>query len=643
MFTERQVRILEILLNNVSGVTGRKLSESLGVSVRTIRNEIAEINHEWKNGGLIEASRQKGYFIKSSRMDHVRKYFFTKGSERAEETAGARGFLILGIVLEKGHTDIFDLGEKLGLSESMVYKEVLRFQKKLFSEYQCENLLMNGDRLRVEADERALRHMLFRIIKNETQSEIGRYYSLMKMLLYHAFDLMEYKWMLRLVKEYFDSRSVQISDANLYMIVSAVYISLIRNNQGYRVRELPGERRADQETWEFFKYLQKQSFALSEGDCQILGELLYNFKLTPNPAKGTAINSLSTLVLEDFCHDVMEKYHFDLWQSRHFYDNILIHIEYMMRRLETGYGVRNPILNDIKIQYPYAYEISMLMVPVIYRYKNCYIQDDEISYIAIFVEHFLENVNQKLKVVIISSSRYSISSIVSRWIETNFQNQLQVDAMIPQHNLEIYLSAHSIDLIISTGDAVVHPTIATYKIEGIPDHYTMRAMNALIYRIRMNYQFREAVKAHFNSKTIRIYREEKEFDQVIRELSEALLAEGYLYDLEEFVDDVLSREINYPTSVADWFMIPHPLVTFARKNGVGAAVLKKPVKMKDKEIQLIFLLAIEKTQTEQDGILFQFFRQIALEQSARKQLTAVETEEELLDALVQISNCVEFW
>ena len=63
MFTERQVRIQEILLNNVSGVTGRKLSESLGVSVRTIRNEIAEINHEWKNGGLIEASRQNGYFI----------------------------------------------------------------------------------------------------------------------------------------------------------------------------------------------------------------------------------------------------------------------------------------------------------------------------------------------------------------------------------------------------------------------------------------------------------------------------------------------------------------------------------------------------------------------------------------------------
>lgn len=100
------------------------------------------------------------------------------------------------------------------------------------------------------------------------------------------------------------------------------------------------------------------------------------------------ISSLSIQILEDFCHDVMEKYHFDLWQSKGFYDNILIHIEYMMRRLETGYEVKNPILNDIKKQYPYAYEISMLMVSIVYRYKNCYIQDDEISFIAIFVEHF---------------------------------------------------------------------------------------------------------------------------------------------------------------------------------------------------------------------------------------------------------------
>lgn len=147
----------------------------------------------------------------------------------------------------------------------------------------------------------------------------------------------------------------------------------------------------------------------------MLEGLFQGFKLTTKEAADSKISDLSILILEDFCHDVMEKYHFDLWQSQSFYDNILNHIEYMMRRMGTGYEAKNPILNEVKKQYPYAYEISMLMVPIVYRYKNCYIQDDEISFIAIFVEHFLENINQKLKAVILSSTRFSINSIVSNW------------------------------------------------------------------------------------------------------------------------------------------------------------------------------------------------------------------------------------
>lgn len=642
MFTERQSKILKILLNNILGVTGKKLSEALGVSARTIRNEIAQINQTWKKGTLISASRQKGYFIEETYVNMVREYFFSENQKCAKETDEERGFLMLGIILEKGHTDIFDLSDKMGLSESIIYKEVSKLQKKLFSEYQCDLLHMSSERLWIEGDERKIRRTLFHIIKNETQDEINRYYSFLKMLLYHVFDLTEYKWILKLIKEYFDSKYVQISDANLHMVVSAIYIELIRNNQNYRVISQPKTKEVSQEIRDFFNYMKEQNFFLSEGDYQILGELLYNFKLTANHTKETEVNSLSTLILEDFFHDVMEKYHFDLWQSRSFYDNVLIHIEYMMRRLETGYGIKNPILNDIKKQYPYAYEIAMLMVPIIYRYKNCYIQDDEISYIAIFVEHFLENVNQKLKVVIISSSRYSVSTIISHWITMNYQNQIEVIALLPQHSLEEYLKEHTVDLIISTVNSVIHPAIATYKIEGIPNRYTQRAMNAVIHRIRMNYRFREIIKEHFNYKTIRIYHESKKFEEVIWELSETLLTEGYLYNMEEFVSDVLQREINYPTSVADWFMIPHPLVIFARKTGVGVAILKKPVRIQGKEIHLIFLLAMEKTQTEQIGVLFQFFKHIAMERSANKVLTTVETEEEFLNTLIQISNSVEF-
>ncbi len=223
----------------------------------------------------------------------------------------------------------------------------------------------------------------------------------------------------------------------------------------------------------------------------------------------------------------------------------------------------------------------------------------------------------------------------------NFQNQIEVVAMLPQHNLEEYLEKNPVDLIISTTDMIFHPVIDTFKIDGIPNQYTQTAMNALVHKIRMNYRFREIIKEHFDERTVRIYREKTEFEQVIRDLTEALKAEDCIYDVDEYVSDVLQREVNYPTVTGDSFMIPHPLVTFAKKTAIAAATLKKPLRREGKEIQVIFLLAMERKQNEQIGVLFQFFRQIAMDRSAIGKLVSVETGEEFVETLIQISNSAE--
>ena len=631
MFTRRQSKLLEILLNNVQGITGTKLAEYLEVSSRTIRSEIGEINRAWKDGNIIKSSRKQGYYIEETDLSAVRSYFLSEGQEKREEEVKDRGWMILGMVLKAGRADIFDVENELALSQPAVHKEVSRFQKKLLSEYQCELLRMSGEWIWIEDDEAKIRQTLFRIIKNETQERTRHYAWFLKTFLQEDFNQKEYDWMVKLVKEYFDSKCIQVSDDNLYMIVSAVYITMIRGFQNHKVAASKEAEPAKEEVQQFFVFLKEQGFDFDEGDRQVLEGLLHGFRLTAKIAAESEIDSLSILILEDFCHDVMEKYHFDLWQSQSFYENILNHIEYMMRRMETGYEAKNPILNEIKKQYPYAYEISMLMVPIVFRYKNCYIQDDEISFIAIFVEHFLENVNKKLEAVLISSARFSVNSIVSKWI---------VDIM-PKHSLEQYLETHSVDLVISIMDTFVHPTIATFRVDGIPNQYTLAAMNALVYKIRVNYRFREIIKEHFNKTTIRIYREKVEFVQLIEELSQALKAEDCIYDVKEFVNDVLQREVNYPTYIGDWFMIPHPLMTFAKKTAIGVGILKKPARIHSKEIQVVFLLAMEHKQNEQIGVLFEFFRHMAQNRSAIGRLAAVETEEEFVEVLIRISNSLE--
>ena len=644
MFTGRQLKILEILINNVQGMTGNQLSERLDVSSRTIRNEIGKINSIWnEEDNIIKASKRTGYYIEEKHQDAVREYFLRADALKTEESTDYRGWTIFGIVLEAGQTDLYSLAEKLCLSEQAVYKEITKFRKNLQEEYQCKILHISAERVWIDEDERMIRQTLFRVIKNETQKGINSYNCFLNAILEPVFEKEIYEGLMKLTKEYFDSKCIQISDANLYMIVSAIYITILRNGQGYKLSDRECEKQGIfvSENKELFDYLLAQGIEMQAVDLKLLGELLHSFKLTQNPVKESNIGGLSTLILEEFCNEVMEKYHFDLWQSHDFYDNILIHIEYMLRRMETGYAIQNPLLNEIKKQYPYAYEISMLLVPIVYRYKSCYIQDDEISYIAIFVEHFLENVNQRLQAVIISSSRYSASTIVSNWLEMNFQNQIEVKAMIPLHNLDQFLEGNQVDLIISIMDTIVHPVINTFRIEGIPNRNTQNAINALIHKIRMNYRFREIIKEHFDKKIIRIYTEKKTFADVIQDLSEMLKEEEYISDVNEYVDDVLQREIIYPTCIGDWFMIPHPLVTFAKKTAIGVAVLKQPLCMHNKNIQLIFLLAMEPKQNEKIGILFQFFTHMALEKTSISMLAAVENEKEFLDCLIKISNSTD--
>ncbi len=641
MLTGRQTRLLEVLLNNVQGVRGEKLSEYLEVSSRTIRNEIGEINRSWKNGTIIQSSKKRGYYIEAGDLDSVREYLFSERHSRSEKELLDRGWLILGMVLETGKKDIFEIGEALSLSEAAVYKEAVKFRKYLLEEYSCELLRIGSERIWIEEEERKIRQTLFRIIKNEAQKGTRLYFYFLKSFLPNSFETQEYELLISLVKKYFDEKHVQITDANLYMIVSAIYITIVRNMQNHKTVPLEKIEPEDIMNHEFFAYLKEQGILLGDGDIQVLSGLLHGFKLTNNPVVESNISDISRLIFDDFCRDIMEKYHFDLRQSQEFQMNLLIHIEYMVRRIETGYEIRNPILAEVKNQYPYAYEISMLIVQILYRYKNYFIRDDEVSYIAIFVQYFLENINQRLKAVVISSSRFSVSTIITSWIETNFQKQIEIVDMLPQHNLDKYLDDHSVDLIISTTELVAHPDIMTFRIDEIPNRYTEDALNALVHKIRMNYRFKEIIKENFNKNVIRIYQDKTEFETVIRELSEDLKSEDCIYDVDEYVEDVLQREVGYPTFIGDWFMIPHPLMTFAKKTTIGVAVLKQPIRMQKKEIQLIFLLAMERKHNEQIGALFQFFKHMALDRATIGKLASVENKGEFIDMLIKVSNITE--
>lgn len=639
MYTKRQMKILQLILKNTQGITGTKIAEDLEVSVRTIRNDIVAINDSLKKENLtISSSKKFGYFIKSDAIEPLKQLIYSNEErEYSCATEENRHLRILSKVIFEGKQHCADLAEMLFVSEQTVYKEINKLKKVLKSQYNCSLIKFSSDFVWIDVSEEEIRQLLFKILKNFVLINHYSYLNEMQILLNDNFDIQEFNIINSKIKQHFARQKVTIDDQSLSMIVGAIYIVIIRNRYGFKIQNSQDET-VNNEVSLLIRSLMEMGLEIIENDLGCLNSFLWTIKLTSHSTKKDKVSVLVDTIISEFCREVMNTYNINLKESEQLIDNMKVHVEYMLRRLDNDYQLTNPIINEVKKKYPFSYEIAMLMVHIVYKYKNKYPIDDEISYIAIYIEYFLEKVNTKLKAVIVSSSRLGFTNIIKNWIHNNFYNQVEVVECMPMHLIDDYLKENKIDLMIFTSQIDITLPIPHYVIEGIPDKNDAILVNNMVYKIKISYKYESIIKKMFSNEFINIYDKSYSFDEIIWEMGRQLKRHERIEDDREYVEDVLQREQNYPTAIGSSFMIPHPLTTFALKTTVSVALMKKPIIHNDKEIKMIFLLAIENKIDDDVSSLFQFFKQIALNKEAFNKLAEVSEKDEFLSQLIYLSK-----
>lgn len=640
MITKRQVKILELIIKNYTGITGSNIADILNVSTRTIRNDISAINNEFKDTEYkINSCRKKGYFIDVEILDKLKELIFSNDVVNVSyEESLDRMFKILGQVLFEGKKSIFDLAEILFISDQTVYKECKKLRKILAEKQNFSYIEISGDYVFNTANENKCRELLFKILKELILSNKVTYINDIGKLLNNNFHENEYRLLYIKIKKFIVKNNNIIDDKSLEMIVGAIYISIIRNRKGLFVELV--EEKSEIKNYDFILSLllelNSYGFELDKRDISSLSRFLWCIKIYEGNNTNDSVSNITGTIVNEFCKDVMDKYSFDLKESKEIMDYMMTHIEYMVRRIDTGYELSNPMIEDIKRKYTFAYEIAMLIVPIVYKYKNKYTLDDEISYIAVYVEYYLQNINNKIKTVIITDSSMGVNSIVRSWLCSNFTNQLQVIDYISVHSLESYLTKNKIDLIVSVRELAGDINIPNYIIENIPDKNDYALLSNIIHKIKVGYKYENIVKRMFSEGYIHFYDGSKNFNEIIKEMAKTLEDGKCIKDTTEFSNDVIEREKYYPTTMGRQFAIPHPLAVFANKTTVSVAILNKPITHNKKELKLIFLLAIENKLDDDVNTLFQVLKQIAVDKNALRQLSEVNNKEQFLTNLIYI-------
>ena len=128
--------------------------------------------------------------------------------------------------------------------------------------------------------------------------------------------------------------------------------------------------------------------------------------------------------------------------------NLTLHLVPAMKRLSLGLSLRNPYATDTKKFFPIAYDEATSLGKNIKNEFNIDLNDDELAYIALHIEAFIERSNRRVSAVIVCSSGLGTASLIEQRISRIFSNSLVITRVTSLQQLK--QSPITEDLVIST-------------------------------------------------------------------------------------------------------------------------------------------------------------------------------------------------
>lgn len=620
-FTSRQIKILRYVMERPQGVLRSELAEFFNLSLRTIRLDISNINQTYEFP-LIVLDRKKGYLIIPHRHNLVTELL--DNHVIIPDESSVRGLKILSKLIKQKKVKIYDLVDELYLSESSIRKEIIKLNELSHQEV----FDVKNEEVKWICSELEKRQVVFSFIQAivfQRQQD----------------DLMQVKLKILFDDFFFGQNWNDINSVIIHIIktleysmqeqevkfLSSCILACEQLNHSQGVYQIENQE-CNFHDANFINLLKLEFPSLSNCDLQLLSGIISTFRTVSQ--EKAEISPLAELVFDTFCNEVFDKFSIDLRDSRLMGNKLQVHIEYMCRRIDNHLELRNPLKTEIKSKYLYAYEISTLIVPIIYRYKQVYLVDDELSFLAIYLEHFLNTDNKKIKTLLVNDSRSSIAEIFHDWTELYFRNQIEIvdTVLLDQYNESNY---PTVELIIGMCEMPQTEKII-YRFVSLPDERDIARFYEVIHSIKYKHRLQNVIKEVCSKKRIYHFKKSVTLKDVITEMSHNLKTQGIIDCEDEFIKDVLNREHYYPSYITPQILIPHPLNTFSNENSISIAILKQPIGT----VRVVFLIAIMKNRTEEVNDIFEFFKILGKDNELIKSLIDSSDSTEVLSLLNSI-------
>ncbi|MDD3251369.1 MAG: BglG family transcription antiterminator [Lachnospiraceae bacterium] len=620
MFLQREKKILAMLLKNRNGksLTVAQIAAELQVSIRTVKADVRNINNELeKQSCCIKTKRGVGIWIDSDQKGEAYLKALLYEKQGVDIPAEIRKYYIASELLNYAdYVPMEILANRFYVSKATVLNDL----KKLEPFWRTNDIIFIKKvkyGVRTDGSEVKIRKVLFRLQKKIIEYSLGSTIDKLQ-ILYNDVDLHKLEEIIRMSEKKFDFVFTDISFDELLIQIG---IMVQRIKKGCRSAELPTPAKHDdaRKEWQVSRYIQEkiafeENCLLSETDMQELAGSLKGLRYQEALEAGKQREGLSIQSSEMFQY-MMEvlgeadaKYLLSLSGDEEWVNLLFNHLEAMIHRIKGEMYLENPLMESVKNEMPYEYEIASYIVSKFSEKYGTEITDDEIGYVTFWVGAYLERLAQqqqrRYSVTIVCMTGMGTSQFISIKLKRLFPNII-VNQIISE-SMARNLEDKEQDFVITTVPLLLD-NIDVVQVSVVLNDQDVKHIQKQIDRMDKTEQDQKEIYAclkEFLHEEISILQcDLKSREEAILLLGNRMIGEGYAD--AGYVESVLEREKISDTYMSGMIAIPHSFTGHVRKQGVGMLTLKNPVPWGEGQARIIFMLALDsKTDNEKFQKIF---------------------------------------
>ena len=624
-FTENRAADILYILGHKSGVTVAAIAKELGVSERTIRNDIRQLNEDLDGSASVEGVQGR-YSLRIFEPDKY-KVIYGKIADTDSMFSTPRG------------------------RQNYVFGELMRADGPLLTDELAYE--MNVGRTTLIGDLRKLREELepfgIGIVGKTSKGMIlhGRELDIRTYVLENCFDALYNEYPLdqeiqELVQEEIERKGFEKQVGRQFE--KYLLVMLDRFLTGHFIGKL---------TDAYYNLTANGEFYGVNGMIDRIGGILHIdfpveekiFTFLPiagmrTPADLGAVQEMEldetiTPLFEKIMAEIRNQLDISL-DPKGFTEEFSYHLMFMLNRLRFKIRQPNAILEELRTKFPLAYEMSGIAAGVIEREQGLKVTEDERGHLASYFGVFLEENNlgqyKPFRIAVICGTGRVTARLISVQLKKITDSQVQISTMSDTAASPEALEAF--DIVLTTVELPFQSPKPVIRIREIFDEKELKQkLEKARYWDRIDIPVLDdnqyIMSSLLDENKVFYFEKGRSYTDALDEMVEILADEGYIDD--GFGERLKEREEKGTMVFDNGVAIPHGIQTANDRMLLAMGIFEEPARHKGQDVRVIFFMALPEQSDMDDMLMIRVY----------DELLEISRNMEMLDAITKTGTYQE--